>query len=318
MASRVSEKGKLDRELALSITLQLVEALNAAHSSGYFHRDIKPSNVFLQHDGKTKLLDFGLVRSESNHALTRINCFMGTLDFVAPEQASNASQAGAASDIYSLGCTLIFLLSGAVPFPDKQYPSMTAKLRGHLQDMPEWLNHAASEHPEWLVDLIRSMIAKNPSDRPASCEAIKATLESRCFPAKPMDQATSPARNHPMSNSIFKMTGAAIIVASCACFYAFSDNRQTVLDRNSISVTSSPISDAEPQGTDNDVVLRPIDEKASTEKTTSSRSATHAKEKTLPIGSTQNASGISFQGLQFGQSSKNQPSSISTKDTRRK
>ena len=164
LSRRVTETGKLDVESVIAIAMQLSDALGFAHEHGYFHRDIKPSNVFYQPDGIAKLLDFGLVRSESNHALTQAGCLMGTVDFVAPEQACNASQADAASDIYSLGCTLLFLLSGDVPFPNCRYSSLTSKLHAHSHDTPIWFEQAKDECPVWLINLIQAMVAKNPAN----------------------------------------------------------------------------------------------------------------------------------------------------------
>jgi serine/threonine protein kinase len=181
LSARVAANGKFfEVDEVISIAIQLTDALEYAHKQGYFHRDIKPSNILVQPDGKAKLLDFGLVRSESN-SMTRIGSFMGTVDYVAPEQASNASQAGAASDIYSLGCTLIYLLSGQVPFPDDRYPTLTAKLTAHLSATPEWFNQQSLGHPDWLVGLIRSMVAKSVDQRPSSCGEIHSILIERKF-----------------------------------------------------------------------------------------------------------------------------------------
>jgi serine/threonine protein kinase len=179
----VAQHGKLDVESTISIAKQLAQALGFAHLQGYFHRDIKPSNIFMLTNGMAKLLDFGLVRSQSSQ-LTQAGCFMGTADFVAPEQAGNANLAGKASDIYSLGCTLIYMLSGDVPFPNVAYPSLLAKLQGHLQDQPAWLQDPAKDAPGWLVSLIAAMVAKNSSQRPTSCELVHSCLENRCYPAE--------------------------------------------------------------------------------------------------------------------------------------
>ena len=86
-------------------------------SSGLVHRDIKPSNIMITPDGDAKLLDLGLARAlDDETGLTRANTVLGTLDYASPEQLRDAAKADVRSDLYSLGCTLYFALSGAPPF----------------------------------------------------------------------------------------------------------------------------------------------------------------------------------------------------------
>ncbi|MFO0941044.1 MAG: serine/threonine-protein kinase [Pirellulales bacterium] len=172
LASQVARVGRLPIAQVIPIAAQLCNALSSAHAHGFYHRDIKPSNVFLLQNGTVKLLDFGLVRCESAASMTRAGSFMGTVDFVAPEQAGNPTTARACSDIYSLGCSLIFLLSAQPPFDDQSYPSIAAKINAHLHDMPKWFDQEHAGEDRWFVELLRSMVAKNPNDRPESCQAI--------------------------------------------------------------------------------------------------------------------------------------------------
>ena len=96
--------------------LKVLDGLEAAHGGGLVHRDIKPSNLMVTPDGDARILDLGLARAvDEESQLTRHNTVIGTLDYASPEQLSNASGADRRSDLYSLGCTLYFALSGRAP-----------------------------------------------------------------------------------------------------------------------------------------------------------------------------------------------------------
>src|SRR5579875_2117210 len=102
---------------AARLFLKLIDGLDAAHQAGLIHRDIKPSNVMITPDGEVKLLDLGLARAlDDEKGITRANTVLGTLDYASPEQLGDASKADRRSDLYSVGCTLYFALSGRPPF----------------------------------------------------------------------------------------------------------------------------------------------------------------------------------------------------------
>ncbi len=134
----VSAHGPMSLERSCAIVRQILAALAHAHDRGFIHRDIKPSNIFLTDSGHAKLLDFGLARNvqQTSDGLTSSEQLLGTLDYLAPEQAENATHATAASDLYSLGLTWIYLLSGQPPFPDQHYSTSVSKLRGQMVDQP--------------------------------------------------------------------------------------------------------------------------------------------------------------------------------------
>lgn len=169
----VNRRGPLPVREACDLIRQTANGLAYSHQHGFLHRDIKPSNLILDHSGVVNILDFGLVRNASADAgYTASGTMLGTFDFVAPEQAHDASTADARSDLYSLGCTFIFLLSGRPPFTGSRYPGAAAKLKGHLFDQPEWLSHPPNAIPAELVAVLRRMVAKSPADRFSSAEQV--------------------------------------------------------------------------------------------------------------------------------------------------
>ena len=176
---RVSTTGPMAIEKSCSIIRQILDALAHAHERGFVHRDIKPSNIFLTEDGHAKLLDFGLARNtqQASHGLTSSEQLLGTLDYLAPEQAENATQAGTASDVYSLGLTWIYLLSAQSPFPDAHYSTMVSKLRGQMVDQPAWFVQNAASLPTLLRELLSAMIAKDPRERLNDCREAIARLD---------------------------------------------------------------------------------------------------------------------------------------------
>ncbi len=135
LAQRVQQAGVLPVEQACSVLRQVCLGLQNAHDQGMIHRDIKPQNLMQATSGSIKILDFGLARLEQNPAgvsltaetqlnLTAVDMVLGTPDYMAPEQAADPRSADARSDIYSLGCTLFFLLSGRAPFAAGSFTEM--------------------------------------------------------------------------------------------------------------------------------------------------------------------------------------------------
>ncbi len=295
LASRVTNAGRLDVDSVITIAIQLARALSFAHDHGYFHRDIKPSNIFYQPDGTAKLLDFGLVRSEANQSLTQAGCLMGTVDFIAPEQACNASQANTSSDIYSLGCTLIYLLSGEVPFPDRLYPSLPAKLQAHLHALPRWLAEPNADLPSWLIALLRAMVAKTPSDRPANCHVIAASLQNRRFtseltePIAPCHTAATPAAFRLRTAQKAAIGSAVAIMLSVAAW--------PLLGTRSVPTTFSPTATSElPQSLSDEDGL-PTNSHSESQPPVTPSKANRREEKTLPVSITHNARGTSLPGM---------------------
>src|SRR5262249_13330417 len=139
-----------------------------AHEKGMVHRDIKPSNLLLTADGSTvKILDMGLARvddadGESISTVTEEGAVVGTPDYISPEQARVSHTVDIRSDIYSLGCTLYYLLTGRVPFPGG---TLGQKLVQQMMDEPEPVEKFRPDVPPRVLAVLRKMTAKKPQDR---------------------------------------------------------------------------------------------------------------------------------------------------------
>src|SRR5437763_5879774 len=160
LRDRAEKDGPLDLEQALHYTLQIAEALAHSSSREVVHRDIKPSNVLVTASDQVKLVDMGLARlhqveSEADD-LTASGVTLGTFDYISPEQARDPRAADVRSDIYSLGCTLFYMLTGRPPFPDG---TVLQKLLQHQGDEPADPREFRPDLPDDLVRLLWRMLA---------------------------------------------------------------------------------------------------------------------------------------------------------------
>ncbi len=140
--------------MAADYIAQVANGLQHAHEMGLVHRDIKPANCLVDRHSTVKLLDLGLAKltEDDQASLTMANeeNVLGTADYLAPEQALNSHEADSRSDIYSLGCTLYFLLTGSPPFPEG---SISERLLKHQTARPESIFKARPDAPPSLVEI---------------------------------------------------------------------------------------------------------------------------------------------------------------------
>jgi serine/threonine protein kinase len=165
LGKRLAREGRLEPVLAAALIAQVGNGLDAIHAAGLVHRDVKPANVLLAATGgedHAYITDFGVARNIATQSgLTQTGRFVGTLDYVAPEQISGG-QVDARADVYALGCLLFKLLSGEVPFPKD---GEAARLYAHLNDPPPAPSLYTPEVPMALDDVVIRAMSKEPSDR---------------------------------------------------------------------------------------------------------------------------------------------------------
>ena len=173
----VREVGPLDVGDACRIICEACEALAYAHEHQLVHRDIKPSNLMVCQDGSVKLLDLGLARySNSATQMTATDQFMGTIDYVSPEQAVDTRNVDLRADLYSLGCTFYFLLTGQPPFKGDAYDTVVSKLLAHAEEIPEPISSFRHDVPKDVIRVLGRMLEKSPEDRFQSAAEIAALL----------------------------------------------------------------------------------------------------------------------------------------------
>ncbi len=183
--SRLSkEVGTLRIADACEITRQAALGLAYAHSQGIVHRDIKPSNGMLDENGVVKILDFGLALFDRWDApaqeLTTVGQLMGTLDYMAPEQAERSGSVDFRADLYSLGATLFRLLSGRAPLMATPNQSPLEKLRLLIHHQPCSLKTVRPDAPEGLVRLVDRLLSSDPQKRYPSATHVAEELGPFC------------------------------------------------------------------------------------------------------------------------------------------
>ncbi|MFM8932387.1 MAG: serine/threonine-protein kinase [Gemmataceae bacterium] len=189
LATLVRARGPLPVGLACEYTRQAALGLAHAHERGLVHRDIKPGNLMLKlgenpaEPGIVKICDFGLARLRpgwqgqdpvgGDSAELHSESIIGTPDYLAPEQARSLQDADARADIYSLGCTLYFLLTGQPPYPGES--TLEKVIRHGTEPIPD-PRLARPDIPDGVVRILRDMMAKDPVQRPANARDLAESL----------------------------------------------------------------------------------------------------------------------------------------------
>ncbi|MFO0969374.1 MAG: serine/threonine-protein kinase [Gemmataceae bacterium] len=191
----VGQRGPLPIGEARAIGAQVARGLEHLHEKGLVHRDLKPSNLMLTKQGTAKILDFGLARLTASSGPvgdpTLSGHMMGTPDYVAPEQIENAAGADIRADLYGLGGTLFYLLTGKAPFADRS--TVMGKLDAHRREAAPDVRSLRPETPAGLAGLIARLLAKKPEDRPQTPAEVRTLLEAELAGAVPsVTDSTAP------------------------------------------------------------------------------------------------------------------------------
>ena len=168
----VRERGPMQVAQAIDCLIQAARGLEAAHAQGIVHRDIKPGNLMLDSAGTVRVLDLGLARivdaanpfnKTAAGRLTESGMYMGTIDYMAPEQAEDSHRVDHRADIYSLGCTFYYLLTGREPFPGE---TVLKRMIAHMDARPRPCERRRPGVSPALETAYQRMMAKRPEDRP--------------------------------------------------------------------------------------------------------------------------------------------------------
>jgi eukaryotic-like serine/threonine-protein kinase len=175
----VKKRGPLPFDTVANYIAQAARGLQHSHEVGLIHRDVKPANVLINQDGQVKLLDLGLAlfADDAQASLTMDfnDKVLGTADYLAPEQALNSHKVDHRADLYGLGCTMYFLLTGQAPFPDGTIAQRIAK---HQKVMPQEIRKIRPECPGELEGICWKLLQKDPKFRYASAQQTADVLEA--------------------------------------------------------------------------------------------------------------------------------------------
>ncbi|MEZ6134312.1 MAG: serine/threonine-protein kinase [Pirellulaceae bacterium] len=175
----VKKKGPLPFDKVADYIAQAAHGLQHAHDIGLIHRDVKPANVLINSKGRVKLLDLGLALFSDDEQASLTMDFndkvLGTADYLAPEQALNSHKVDHRADLYGLGCTMYYLLTGSAPFPDGSIAQRIAK---HQKEMPKEIRKIRPECPGELEGICWKLLQKDPKFRYASAQQTAEVLEA--------------------------------------------------------------------------------------------------------------------------------------------
>jgi serine/threonine-protein kinase len=164
----VARQGPLTPAQLSPILQDAAQALDYAHHKGVVHRDVKPSNILIRADGRAMLADFGIAKAAGITAYTATTARVGSVFYMSPEQAAGAFQVTQATDVYSLGVTAYYALSGQHPF---EGDNDVAIARQHVDRIPPHLSVVKPDIPRPIGDVVMSALEKNPERRPVTAGA---------------------------------------------------------------------------------------------------------------------------------------------------
>ncbi len=248
LAAVVADNGSLAVAEALDYSTQAAAGLDYAHGLGYIHRDVKPGNLLLDRNGNVKLLDLGLAKLRmgfedegSPETLTKSIQIVGTAAYLSPEQARAPEKVDVRSDIYSLGCTLFFLLTGKPPYSGSTpLDTLLSHVNRETPAVTDWLDE--NQVPDRLNELVASMMAKSPSDRPPSMNAVATQLAEIQASLRPDANPATPSRSarQPNRQLLRRSTVAFLLASATALLVLLVPNFSTWFHSPNLSPEPAP------------------------------------------------------------------------------
>ena len=254
LSRRVKDDGPLPIKEALKIMRQTALALEYAHDQGVTHRDIKPHNLLVAESGddagQLKVLDMGLARFEplldgatdstTRASMTASGVIMGTVDYMSPEQALNSRHADARSDIYSLGCTMYFLLTGTTMFAGE---TLMEKIIAHREQPLPNLREKSPEVPAGLNAVFHKMLARKPDDRYQTMKHLGEDIDA-CIAGRRPSVLAAPWSDFldriKAKPALVSIPAAAVLLAGLAVHAAVTSDPATSDTEEIVSGTESP------------------------------------------------------------------------------
>jgi serine/threonine protein kinase len=179
LRQKVLTDGPLSVSMAAALFVEIADVLHYLHQSGLIHRDLKPGNVIVTPNFHAKLLDLGFALvvgemvPEDRSILGGRGYVIGTMDFIAPEQVADPTRVDGRADLYALGCSLYFVLTGQVPFPGG---TSQDKIRRHRQEKPTPISVLNPQVPPGFAQLVEHLMAKSSQARPATADEVRRQL----------------------------------------------------------------------------------------------------------------------------------------------
>jgi serine/threonine-protein kinase len=203
-AELLRERGHLDVEEAVEIVAQACRGLDYAHRNGVVHRDVKPGNLLRGSDGVVKLADFGIAKATEQSSITQVGSVLGTAAYLAPEQA-RGEEAGAQSDLYSLGVVAYQLLSGRLPYEATSLSELALKQQ---REAPAHLEDLNPVVPPTLAHAIVLALALEPEGRPQSAAQLERAIRDGARGVEPIGE-TDPTVHLPAGTAATRVLSRA-------------------------------------------------------------------------------------------------------------
>lgn len=187
----LNESVRLPWQEVAGLAIQVCSALQHAHNHGVIHRDLKPTNLMFTPEGQIKLTDFGIALDATAPTITDAGLTVGSYAYMSPEQIKGEDVTGK-TDLYALGCLLYETLTGRLPYPGRNFAEIFEQ---HLKSEPPSVREFDPDIPEVIDQLVLTLLAKDPAERPFNARSVQATLMQAIDPVSGEKETPSAASN---------------------------------------------------------------------------------------------------------------------------